>query len=49
MRRKKAKRHECPFRIPSGIQTAMKLFCIKQGNIQGQKVDENRVKEEESV
>ena len=40
MRRQKAKRHGCPFRIPSRIQTTMKLFFIKQGNIQGEKVDE---------
>ena len=49
MRRQKAKRHGCPFQIPSRIQIAMKLFFIKQGNIQREKVDENRVREEEVV
>ena len=29
MRRQKAKRHGCPFQIPSRIQIAMKLVCIK--------------------
>ena len=31
MRTQKAKRHGCPFRIPSGIQTTMKFFLYKTG------------------
>ena len=49
MRRQKAKRHGCPFRIPSRIQTAMKLFCIKQGNIQVEKVMKQREREKKRV
>ena len=49
MRRQKAKRHDGPFRIPSRIQTVMKLSCIKQGNIQEEMIDENRMRRGESV